>query len=66
MLWKDTTTGHRSGRRAETDYKACSTEAGAASRGQNATHDQTLAYRQRLLICMYSRGWRPADTQRLW
>ncbi len=65
LLWKDMTTGHRSGTRAEADYKACSAEAGTATQGRNATYDETAAYRKQLLTCMYSHGWRPANLQRL-
>jgi hypothetical protein len=60
LSWVDMTGHHRGGARAETDYKACSSEAGKAP-GSDATFDEMKTYQQRLQICMYSHGWRPAS-----
>lgn len=63
--WVDTTGHERSQNRAETDYKACVSEAGAPVRDQPTGYDETEASHQRLLVCMYSRGWRPKRLDRL-
>jgi hypothetical protein len=58
MNWVDTTGHHRTGTRAESDYKACASVAGIANLDRKPTYDQREAYRARLLACMFSRGWR--------
>jgi uncharacterized protein YceK len=63
MLWTDSTGKHRSGARAEADYRACSAEAMASGTGESTGYDENNAGRRRLLICMYSRGWRRTDLQ---
>jgi hypothetical protein len=62
--WADTTGHHRSAGRAQSDYKACAAEAGIASL-DHPDYDQTAAARQRLLACMFARGWRPTSLQHL-
>jgi len=63
MMWNDMTGRHRSGARAEADHKACASESGILD--PNATFDQSEAYRQRIQVCMFARGWRAADFQHL-
>jgi hypothetical protein len=62
---EDTTVQHRSSGRARSDYKACAAEAGIVSLDPHPDYDQTEAVRQRLLACMYSRGWRATSLQHL-
>jgi hypothetical protein len=61
--WVDTTGQHRSIGRARSDYKTCASEAGVAA--SDATYDENESHQQRLQICMYAHGWRPASLQRL-
>jgi len=63
--WADTTGHHRSGARAQSDYKACAAEAGIAGLDGNSTYDETAAVRRHLLACMFSRGWRATSLQHL-
>jgi len=59
--WTDTTGKNRSEARAQADYKVCASEAGIGVSDRNPTHDEREAYRQRLMVCMFSRGWRAAN-----
>ena len=59
--WVDTTGKNRSEVRAQSDYEVCASEAGIGVADRNPTHDETEAFRQRLMVCMFSRGWRAAN-----
>ena len=59
--WADTTGKNRSEARVQSDYKVCASEAGIGIPDRNPTHDEREAYRQRLMVCMFSRGWRAAN-----
>jgi hypothetical protein len=63
MLWTDSTGKHRSGARAEADYRACAAEVKASGASETNDYDEDDASQRRLLICMYSRGWRRTDWQ---
>ncbi|HEX3664763.1 MAG TPA: hypothetical protein VHU23_06000 [Rhizomicrobium sp.] len=57
--WVDTTGHHRGEGRADTDYKTCVSEAGSPAHDRPTGYDETETSHQRLLVCMYSHGWRP-------
>jgi hypothetical protein len=63
--WADATGHHRSAGRARADYKICAAEAGIAGLDPHANFDQKEVVRQRLLACMYARGWRATSLQHL-
>jgi hypothetical protein len=63
--WADRTGQHRSASRARSDYNVCAAESGTGTVDPHANYDQTEIARQRLLACMYGRGWRATSLQHL-